>query len=419
MKVLLLISVIFSEFKSQLDLIYVPTTDFPTYYQYLEISYYFSFTTPSEINWKDFFNLSIGVLPMDNLFLTLNAYSLTDYSVDFIYKILEEKLNYPSVAIGVRDITYKKYMTPSVYGYRDDISYPMRPAEVFSAFVIIGKTLRNTRHFYLGLGRGSFVGYGTRSRYLNTWIFSKTYSHWNFGLFGGFKIEISHRWAFIGEYDGRNLNFGVKFDFNPRTTFSFAITKVEHLLGGLYPKMHPRFSFAISYHSLKKTEANLAILVGRVVDEETGLPVSDAILSFPNSKIPSCAVEADGSFKLSIPPGEYKIRVEAEGYVPSEEYFKLVGGEWRRLDIKLSRLKVPTSLGWQERKKREEVLITNFKKRAKSFEAEKKYEEALKEWKKVITLRPQDKEALKAIERLENLIKKREKEKEKEIKGKK
>lgn len=66
---------------------------------------------------------------------------------------------------------------------------------------------------------------------------------------------------------------------------------------------------------LDEPKATQRFALGRVVDEKSGLPVGDAKLRFTGDQLTGMIAGAAGTFKSAdLPPGDYELKVEAEGY---------------------------------------------------------------------------------------------------------
>ncbi len=76
--------------------------------------------------------------------------------------------------------------------------------------------------------------------------------------------------------------------------------------------------------TLKKKKIKAGLIVGRVIDKETGTPLT-AVIKFVGKDIPPVKSDArkGGQFKIRLPYGVYAIRVEKTGYVPYTEVVNL------------------------------------------------------------------------------------------------
>lgn len=82
-----------------------------------------------------------------------------------------------------------------------------------------------------------------------------------------------------------------------------------------------KLNFALSSLEMK------GILKGKVVDKQTGTPLT-ATISFLQGERPSFANDANtGEFQLELPAGSYEIKVETQGYLPQTSSFTIAKSE--------------------------------------------------------------------------------------------
>ncbi|MEO0284730.1 MAG: hypothetical protein ABIM58_05075 [candidate division WOR-3 bacterium] len=263
-------ALIYGEFQNSFSQIDIPTAILPSTPFYSEFSLYAHFGLRREIksgyeikNYdpsKPFDFDMYGTMSLGNFFFTLKVYTLSDYAIDLIYRIMPEIGVTPAVAVGIYDITYRKYISstgsnPPEGGYNDDNSYYWedwkegdyrRNLENFSLFLVFSKHFTYKIVGTFGLGRGRFVGYGSRSKYFNFDILTggKTKHDITFGVFWGAYYIISKNFHILLDFDGRDFNVGGRY-VSPLISVNFALTKLEHFLGGS-PRFSPRFGFGIT-----------------------------------------------------------------------------------------------------------------------------------------------------------------------------
>jgi hypothetical protein len=110
---------------------------------------------------------------------------------------------------------------------RDGVS--IRPYEDLSAFAVASYRATASIRLHAGIGRGRFVGYGDRSKYLNTDILTHGHHQWAVGLFGGAEVFVIPQVAVVAEASGRDVNAGLRASFSAITA-TIAWTKMEGLL---------------------------------------------------------------------------------------------------------------------------------------------------------------------------------------------
>ncbi len=264
---ILIFGILRAEFENSFSQIDIPTAFLPSAPGYAEISLYTHLGLRKEINYHVNFDPSkpfdfdlYGTMALQNLFLTLKVYTLKDFAFDLLYRIMPEIGGTPAVAVGVYDLTYRKYISstgsnPPQGGYNDDNSYYWeewlegnyrRGLENLSIFLVLSKHFTYRIIATAGLGRGRFVGYGIRSKYFNFDILTggETKHDITFGIFWGAQYIVSKNFRLLMDFDGRDFNVGFRYT-QPLLSINFALTKLEHMLGGS-PKFSPRVGFGIT-----------------------------------------------------------------------------------------------------------------------------------------------------------------------------
>jgi outer membrane protein OmpA-like peptidoglycan-associated protein len=175
---------------------------------------------------------SIRFSPYRHLDCAVTAYTFQDYVLDAKYQVLGGGLDRFSLAVGVYDVGLSSYVSPIGHGTANawpDWKWEARQAERFSAFAVTSFPVTQFFRLHVGLGRGRFVGYSDLNRYLNTDVFFDKAHQWAFSLFGGAEVFLTPMVAVVAEAGGRDLNSGVRFNFDPLTA-TVAWTKMEGLL---------------------------------------------------------------------------------------------------------------------------------------------------------------------------------------------
>lgn len=177
-------------------------------------------------------DVRIRFSPYRNLDFAVTAYTLADYALDVKYQFVEGGPGRLSLAAGVYDIGLSSYISPIGHGTVDawpDWRWEERPAELFSAFAVVGYPVTRFARVHAGLGRGRFVGYSTTNRFLNTdFIFGQGHQ-WAVGLFGGVEFYVHPQVTLVAEAGSRDFNSGVKVNYEAFTA-SVVWAKMEGLL---------------------------------------------------------------------------------------------------------------------------------------------------------------------------------------------
>jgi len=379
-------SFLFSQIITSNTLFEIPTAKFSPGGTFWEIGTTFSFAMrgyekdiephPSNIDFYGYFTYS------EKYLFGLKIYTLKDIGADFAYLIMKERAYYPALACGIRNITYKRYInpagsTPPEGGYRDE-NYRgefRRNPEIFSIYLTATKTLSDRIEMNLGIGRGEFIGYGPRSKYLNIDYYLNSYNELSLGLFGGIKINIFPSLILFGEIDGRDLNIGMKFSQNI-FTISFAFTKLEGFVF-VKEKEHPfhRFTGAININSYVIPVKPLpTYVIFKVYDKEIKTPLKDATITFPETNLPPLKTNENGEVSHELMPGIYLVEISLPEYKTLK--IKLnISKEKRKIEVN-----APLSLKIT-RKERAFNYINSARENVKKgelYRAKKDYEEANK-----------------------------------------
>jgi outer membrane protein OmpA-like peptidoglycan-associated protein len=249
----------------------------------------------------------------------LKWYNGADFSFDLSYQILEGNSNIPGLSIGMAEITVTQYISPAgsdkVF---NDEDYPDRPPEIASAYIVGTKKIGENFEITAGLGRGRFVGYGPRSYIPNSDIFfEENHKNWVIGLFGGMRVILPNKLAFILEDDGRDVNFGIEYQ-NELVKGTLALNKLELFTAGEEWGYSPRVSLNVSYKIMtmkKKVEEEKEFAVSiELIDNKSRVPVAgNTIISkWEGDTIGVSENRKIHSFLLK--PGVYILHITSEGY---------------------------------------------------------------------------------------------------------
>ena len=299
-------------------------------------------------------NLSFSLSPARRLSVAVTAYTRRDYVLGASYQLLDGGARRPSVALGIHDMGIHNHV--SAIGNGEDIwpdeKYDFRPAENLSAFVVGSFPAGNVLRFHAGLGRGRYVGYGERSKYLNTDYLVGGHHQWAVGLFGGVEARIGRHVSLALEGDGRDVNAGVKANLGP-VSAGVALTKIE---GFLSKEKFQRVSAAVSYQAnniigrrtaLKPPVSPLpqfGAMSGKVTDSRTGEPLPAQVTIQANesdnaTQLKTLFADASGSFHVSdLRPGSYQVSAENPGYQPASAECLVKVSADGRLDVALDPL---------------------------------------------------------------------------------
>ncbi len=294
------------------------------------------------------FDFSIGYGIGNMVELSITGYTFKDYALGFTWRIIREKKYNPMIAIGIQDITYRKFISSlgggdsmQVNTWCDDTLVEQVPStsrritvwrapENMSVFGVASKTFGKYTRLHIGIGRGRYVGYETFARNFNTDIWSPNAFHESaFGLFWGFEINYEHFLDFALEFDGRDINLGCKISFEYWELYA-AWTKLEHAFS--ITPCSPRMVVGINLHTPQLTVRRGGEVKGFVKTEKR--PVRATVYLYSETKIFHTVTDKRGFYRFtSLAPGEYKIFAKARGYRAKPVIFKISYGERKKIDL--------------------------------------------------------------------------------------
>ncbi len=307
----------FSEFKDPSHLV-----DTPTAYSSgtaFSLGLNLSITTPEDPHSIDR-NAYIEIEALKRLTFGLSVLTNKILSSDVKFKVSEETNKLPAIAIGSKYISPHKWICPvgvgRDVGWDDDQTYnSKRTSEQLSLFIVATKDMGPYGIYNIGIGNGCFVGYGPRSQFFNSDMFSGKYHSNAIGLFWGAEILLLHHLFGVFDFDGRDFNTGIKI----RSHFfqvGISASKLEHRLKGS-SILYPRFSIGVNVNSLvfkKWRESSTGILTVVVTDAKSGNP-KRAVVSFPGTSIPSVPTDREtGASTMRLPSGTYWVRAGSVGF---------------------------------------------------------------------------------------------------------
>ncbi len=291
------------------------------------------------------YNLSISYGLLDMMDVSLHMYTITDFTLQAQMRILEEKENLPELSVGMKNITYEKYIdeggggdTPTSGFY--DYSYSTRSSDWFSLYLVATKDFDKAGKYTIGLGRGEFVGYG-RGRYLSTVAFFDTsdlsdniVNEFMFSFFGGAEIPIIEHLSFIGDVDGRDVNFGLRY-YTDNISANVAITHAE-LFTSNDPDQRPRIDAGINYiFDLGGKKEKYGYLSINIKDNLSNKLIP-AKITFEGMKTKPIVLKT-GKVKMKLKPGKYTIKIESAGYKWQKRVFSIVKNATNELNIKMNK----------------------------------------------------------------------------------
>jgi hypothetical protein len=280
---------------------------------------------------------------------SLSMFTLKDYVLDLTYLLTDETDNVPAIAFGLQNLTYNRFITEvgagdkleetadqgdeyvadQRNGWGDDETYPRRNSEQFSIYFVMSKSFGSWGQYHLGIGRGRFVGYGSRSKYFNTDVYSDTEHNDAVGIFWGAAFDFFQGFGPMIDFDGRDFNVGLQYR-SPYFRISLAAVKLEHRLGGMQSLM-PRFAFGGSATTQAVVEERavkqVGVLAGKAWDKSTATPLK-SVISFPGSDLGGIiSSEKTGSFKITLPAGIYVVRATVKGYYWKQKKVRIAPGK--------------------------------------------------------------------------------------------
>jgi hypothetical protein len=179
----------------------------------------------------------------------LKWYNGADFAFDVSYQIQKEEERRPSIAIGIYELSFNKFISPAGSDETyDDEEYAERPPEIVSLYGVATKNLNKKFQFTMGIGRGKFVGYGPRSFVPNTDVlFNENHENWALGLFMGLKMKLNDPMSLIFEADGRDANLALEYK-NPLLKGTLYFIKMEQIFAGENSTGSVRMGLNFSYN---------------------------------------------------------------------------------------------------------------------------------------------------------------------------
>ncbi len=121
-----------------------------------------------------------------------------------------------------------------------------------------------------------------------------------------------------------SIDFGCDFDINDQGTWNAF------------------FGISVSGDLIQPPHIPKAKIAGRVVDAESGDAIA-ADLAFPGSTVATVKSGANGTYAVTMPPGNYRVHAEAQGYKWKERTLILKDGDEIVVDFELKK-RLPTQI---------------------------------------------------------------------------
>lgn len=294
------------------------------------------------------FDISLGLGLKNCIEFSLTAYELENYSLGITAMVLREKDWYPSVAIGIHDITWMPYI--GSYGGSDSLPpgnhnaedrYINKPGfsywespEWFSAFAVASKQFGDYFRMHIGVGRGRYVGYQDFLNYFNTDIFNPTsVSPMAFGLFGALEFNYQGWLSVAAEFDGRDLNLGTKIGFQNWEVY-LAVTRLENLL--VPSQFSPRLVTGLNLYTSPRPPNGSASVFGKVTYPDGRPAAGTTVEVFVGNETQSTVTDDQGDYRIGdLPAGMGTVVASIDGHRSRGQTVKLTTGVAERLNLPL------------------------------------------------------------------------------------
>jgi len=326
----------------------------------------------------------------------LKIYTEKTFCLDLAYQIIEQSGYIPALTLGLENVTNKSYVSPlGETGLTDELYLP-RPPEIASAYLVATGQFSDNIEMTFGLGRGRFVGYGPRSKYLNMdAFFDEKHEDYSVGAFGGMKFSTPAGVSFIVETDGRDANAGLRYEAGIwKGTLS--LDKIEHFFAGMDSLVNaPWLSLSLSFSPVGGSGEGLRTRIGRLKlslkDKESGSYIPGKVIVSKGNVEKSFDILSTQKAIITLEPGVYKVTVFSAGYKMKSAEVPIKGGT--DLDFIISLSKVINPVVKQSMDLTKEAV--GYYKRGLLKEAKQKLEEA-------ISLYPNNTQAKKGLSLVNN-----------------
>jgi Tfp pilus assembly protein PilF len=342
--------------------------------------------------------------------VALSLYTLSTYSLSVAHLLARETERSPAFFAGLDDITYSAYVSTigrgDTVGFIEEKNYATilggRPAELLSAYVAMQKKLGQYFTMVFGLGRGRFVGYGPRSHVFNTDFFvlgddykTEEHSPWAFGVFFGGSIRLPVGLEFIAEMDGRDGNVGVKYH-HKLGILTLAIGKAEHFWSPA--PYSPRFTAGLEVNNRAMLQKPAMGSIECVIrDGTTDEVLTDATVTIQETNRRYTA--SNGTFLLELNPGTYTMMVSRTDY--TEYVAKITVKPNVKSTLVFNLKRTQAALQREAAEQEREASIRNYMEQGKIYLSEDNLSEAEAAFAIVLSLAPDNEEAVKYLANIE------------------
>jgi tetratricopeptide (TPR) repeat protein len=230
----------------------------------------------------------------------------------------------------------------------------------------------------LGLGRGRFVGYGPRSKYLNFDAFlDDAHEDFAVGLFGGMKISTPVGASFILETDGRDANVGIRYG-SGMFKGTLSLEKIEHFFAESSRLINaPWLNLSLSFSPMGGAESLIA-KTGKLnlllKDKESEKRIPGKVIVSKGSVEKSFEVTSAQKAVIELDPGKYKISIFSAGYKMKTAQIPIKAGSDLDFTVSLSKVINPAIKKSMDLTKEG----ADYYKRGLLMQAKQKLQEALK-----------------------------------------
>lgn len=365
----------------------VPTADISNGL-FVNVNGGYSFSGGDEQNFDINGSIEYG---MADFIAGIKIYNESIFCLDLAYQIAEESGGFPSIAIGLENITNNKYISPLGDSGMVDEVYVSRPPEIASAYLAVTKAFSDNFEMSFGLGRGRFVGYGPKTKYLNFDAFSDE-KHGDFmvGFFGGLKFSTPIGISFLAEVDGRDANVGFGYEAGIWKG-GLSLDKIEHFFTSSDRDINaPWLNLSMSVNPVggrgRETQS-FGVLKIVLKDESSGRSIPGKIIVSRNNVERTFDVGIGQKKVLKLKPGMYEIIVLSPGYKMKKANLPVKRGSKKEYTIGLDKVISPAVKKSMDLTKE---AAANYKS-GKFIEAKEKLEEA-------VTLYPNNTKAQQGLE---------------------